>query len=252
VKQGDFVWYELCTTDAAAASAFYAKVVGWSVQDMSAMGHDYHVLGLGERPVVGVMTLPPEQMPPSPVWFGYVGVDDVDAKAAEIKAAGGTIHREPSDIPTIGRFAVVADPQGAVIMLFKGMGDAPAPLEMMATGTVGWHELHTSDWEKAWSFYSSAFGWAKDNAMDMGPMGTYQMFKNGGMAIGGMLTDPRMPVPCWVYYFVVDDIDAGIKRVQDNGGTVVFGPQEVPGGAFIINAKDPLGGSFSLVGMKKS
>ena len=84
-------------------------------------------------------------MPPRPVWFGYIAVDDVDAKAKEIEAAGGGIHKAPEDIPTIGRFAVVSDPQGAVFMLFKGMGEPPPPLGMMQTGSIGWHELHTRD-----------------------------------------------------------------------------------------------------------
>ena len=120
MKQGDFVWYELCTTDPAAAADFYAQVVGWTVKTVGLPGIDYTLACLGDRPVAGIMTLPPEQMPPRPVWFGYIAVDDVDAKAEEIEAAGGRIHKAPQDIPTIGRFAVVADPQGAVFMLFKG------------------------------------------------------------------------------------------------------------------------------------
>ena len=251
MQQGDFIWYELCTADPAAAADFYAQVVGWTVKPSPLPGMDYRLACLGDRPVAGIMTLPPEQMPPRPVWFGYIAVDDVDAKAAEIKAAGGAIHKPPMDIPTIGRFAVVADPQGAVFMLFKGMGEAPPPLAMMQTGSIGWHELHTSDWQKAWSFYAQEFGWTKDVAHDMGPMGTYQIFKASALPIGGMVTDGQSPHPYWLYYFVVDDIDAGLARVQAHGGTLLFGPQEVPGGAWIVNAQDPQGGVFALVGMRK-
>jgi uncharacterized protein len=252
MKQGDFVWYELCTTDLPGAAAFYAQVVGWTVKPSGLPGMDYRLASLGDRPVAGMMTLPPEQMPPHPVWSGYVAVDDVDAKAAEIEAAGGGICRAPEDIPTIGRFAVVTDPQGAVFMLFKGMGEAPPPLAPMGNGTIGWHELHTADWEKAWDFYEKTFGWTKDRAHDMGPMGTYQLFKTSAEAIGGMMTDGRAPRPYWLYYFVVDDIDAGVERVQSHGGTLQFGPQEVPGGAWIIMAQDPQGGMFALVGMKRA
>jgi predicted enzyme related to lactoylglutathione lyase len=252
MKQGDFVWYELCTTDPVAAATFYSKVVGWTVKSSGMPGMDYSLLCLGDRPITGVMTLPPAQMPPRPVWFGYIAADDVDAKANEIEAAGGTIHKAPQDIPTIGRFAVVADPQGAAFMLFKGAGEPPPALAMMQTGSIGWHELHARDGEKAWTFYERMFDWTKDTTLDMGPMGKYQIFRGSAAAIGGMMTDSQSsPHPYWLYYFVVDDIEAGLERIKANGGTVLFGPQEVPGGAWIVNAQDPQGGVFALVGMKK-
>ena len=250
--QGDFVWYELCTPDSAGAAEFYARVVGWNAAKSGVPGIDYTLLQLGDRPVAGIMTLPPEEMPPRPVWCGYVAAADVDAKAAEIVSAGGVVHKPPQDIPAIGRFAVVGDPQGAVFMLFKGEGEPPPPLAMMQSGSIGWHELHASDWEQAWSFYAQTFGWTKDTAHDMGPMGTYQIFTANGRPCGGMVTDPRSPHPYWLYYFVVDDIDAGVERVQAGGGTLLFGPQEVPGGAWVVNAQDPQGGIFALVGMRKA
>ena len=252
MKQGDFVWHELCTTDPAAAAAFYGKVVGWTIRQAGLPGIDYSLACVGDRQIAGIMTLPEAQMPPRPVWFGYIAVDDVDAKAAAIAAAGGTIHKAPADIPSIGRFAVVADPQGAVFMLFKGAGEPPPPLGMMQPGSVGWNELHARDAPAIWPFYEGTFGWSKDTAHDMGPMGIYQLFKASGLPCGGMMTDTQSPrPPYWLYYFVVDDIDAGVERVKANGGAVLFGPQEVPGGAWIINAQDPQGGTFALVGMRK-
>lgn len=250
MKPGDFVWHELCTTDPVAAAEFYSQVVGWTVRDSGLPGIDYRLVCIGDRQVAGIMTLPAEQMPPRPVWIGYIAVDDVDVKAGEIEAAGGSIHKMPQDIPSIGRFAVVADPQGAVFMLFKGLGEASAPLPPMQSGSIGWNELHTSDWEKGWTFYERMFGWIKDTAHDMGALGIYQLFKSSALSIGGMMTDPQAPHPYWLYYFVIDDIDAGLARVEANGGALLFGPQEVPGGAWIINAKDPQGGIFALVGMR--
>jgi predicted enzyme related to lactoylglutathione lyase len=252
MKQGDFVWYELCTTDPVAAADFYCKVIGWTITPSGLPGIDYSLACLGDRHIAGIMTLPPAQMPPRPVWFGYIAADDVDAKAKEIEVAGGTIHKGPQDIPTVGRFAVVSDPRGAAFMLFKGTGEPLPPPTMMQTGTVGWHELHTSDSEKAWTFYERMFGWTKDTAFDMGPMGKYQLFRASADAIGGMMTDTQSsPHPYWLYYFVVDDIDAGLDRLTTNGGTVLFGPREVPGGAWVVNARDPQGGNFALVGMRK-
>src|SRR6516162_7659225 len=109
-----FVWYELMTTDAKAAEDFYRKVVGWKMQDASQPGMAYTLLVAGEVPTAGLMTLPEEACDAGarPAWIGYVGVDDVDAYVGRITKAGGKVQVPPTDIPNIGRFAMVADPQG--------------------------------------------------------------------------------------------------------------------------------------------
>ena len=124
----------------------------------------------------------------------------------------------------------------------------------MKDGGVGWHELMTSDWQKAFDFYGGQFGWMKSTAMDMGPMGTYQLFKpvDGANDIGGMMTLKDTPKPYWLFYFVVSDIDDAVKRVTSHKGTVMMGPMEVPGGAWVIQATDPQGAMFALVGMRKT
>jgi len=242
------VWYELMTNDQDAAEAFYADVVGWKVTDSGMPGMRYTIINAGERPVGGVLEM--AEMPP--LWFGYVGVDDVDAYAKKVTDAGGTVHKGPEDIPNVGRFAVVADPQGAVFVLFKGSNDMPdfAPLPYMTPGTTGWHELHTSDWEAAFAFYSELFRWQKDEAMDMGPMGTYQLFKTDANPVGAMFNSPNIPRPMWLYYFSVPGIDAAQKKLEAGGGKVLNGPMEVPGGMWIVQATDPQGAMFALVGPK--
>jgi hypothetical protein len=184
--------------------------------------------------------------------MGYVGVDDVDAGAAQAKDLGGTVHHAPGDIPGVGRFAVIADPQGAVITLFKGMGEA-APAPAIGTpGTVGWNELYAGEWQAAFAFYEKMFGWTKDQALDMGPMGTYQLFAAGGPAIGGMMTKPPMiPFPYWGYYFNVPAIDAAVARVTGGGGQILNGPMQVPGGQWIVQCMDPQGAAFALVAMQR-
>ena len=140
----DFVWYELMTTDAKAARDFYTKVVGWKPQDAAQPGMDYTLLLSGDAPMAGLMTLPKEACDAGtkPGWIGYVGVSDVDAYAGRVAKAGGAVHVPPTDIPNIGRFAMVADPQGAVFSLFKPLSDMPPPPADPATpGTIGWHEL---------------------------------------------------------------------------------------------------------------
>ena len=117
-----------------------------------------------------------------------------------------------------------------------------------APGRVGWHELLAADWEKAWAFYSELFGWQKADT-DIGAMGTYQLFSAGGQTIGGMFTKPpTVPVPFWLYYFNVGDIDAAVRRVKAGSGQVLNGPIEVPGGSWIVQCTDPQGAIFALVG----
>lgn len=246
---GDFVWYELMTRDTKAAAEFYGAVVGWTSQDTSIPGVNYTTFLTGGHRVAGLMELP-EGAPPC--WIGYIGADDVDASAGKVAELGGVVHRQPDDIPSIGRFAVVADPHGAVFSLFKGTGEMPQ-IPQHADGNVGWHELMAGDLTGAWTFYEQMFGWTKDQAIPMGEMGDYQLFANGGNAIGGMMTKlPSIPAPpYWGFYFNVDGLDAAIERATTRGAKVVNGPMEVPGGAWIVNAMDPQGVFFNLVSMTK-
>ena len=186
-----------------------------------------------------------------PGWIGYVAVDDVDAFAARVAAGGGRVLWPATDIPAIGRFAYVADPQGAVFTLFMPLPGAPAPPEAEATpGRIGWHELHAADREGAFAFYAGLFGWTKTQAIDMGPMGTYQTFAAGGTGMtGGMMRKgDTIPAPCWLYYINVDDIDAAVGRAKASGGRLLQGPHQVPGGSWIAQCLDPQGTLFAMVG----
>lgn len=159
-----FMWYELLTSDVKAAEAFYRQVVGWDAQEMSPPPNPYVTFNTRKGGVAG-LTL--QSRGPGPVWIGYVGVDDVDAYAARVTQAGGTVHTPPADIPGIGRSSMVADPQGAVFVLFKGSapqgpptGDADEP------GYIGWHELMARDGKAAFDFYSRLFGWTATEVYD--------------------------------------------------------------------------------------
>lgn len=244
-----FVWYDLVTTDREAALAFYRHVVGWTAAEAGLPGSDYTILS-ADRPVGGAVTLPPEVASNGgkPGWLGYIGVPDLDGAVERLRGSGGAVHRPASDIPGIGRFAVVADPHGAVFVLFQPASGGSSPAAPMTPGHVGWHELYAGDGPDAFRFYADQFGWAKGDAMDMGPMGTYQIFTAGGPPVGAIMTKPpQVPRPAWGFYFVVPAIDAAVERVKDGGGQVVSGPMEVPGGSWIIGATDPQGANFALV-----
>ena len=253
-SQGRFVWYELMTTDTGAAKAFYGKVVGWGTQDMPMPDMTYTMFLAGETPMGGLMDLPEasRKMGVPPNWMGYVAVNDVDASAAQAKRLGGTVNVPPTDIPDVGRFSVISDPQGSVLALFKALTAAPdQPPAPGTPGRVGWHELLAVDRETAFAFYSELFGWQKSDAIDMGPMGTYQLFSTGGQVIGGMFNKPpAIPAPFWLYYVNVGDIDAATDRVKAGGGQILNGPMEVPGGDWIIQGMDPQHAMFALVGKR--
>ena len=195
------------------------------------------------------MPEPMRAMSAKPVWLGYVGVDDVDKIAALATAKGAMVRKPPTDIPNVGRFAVLTDPQGALIALFKSHGSDSASLPQLRNpGHGGWHELAAPNAQDSFAFYSSLFGWTKAEAIDMGPMGTYQLFAHNGVPIGGMMTCPQSQTPTgWTYYFNVRDIKDTLARINEAGGTVQMGPQEVPGGSWIIQGQDPQGGRFAVV-----
>ena len=250
-----FVWHDLMTTDTAAAKAFYAQVLGWSMQAFP--GNDeYTVVSAGSTGVGGIMAIPAAAAARGApaCWQGYIAVPDVDAFAARVQAKGGACIQAPQDIPQVGRFAVVADLHGAVFILFKPQGqEAMEPAATGTPGTVGWNELHAGNGTAAFDWYADLFVWTQVRDMDMGPMGVYRIFATGGAdGVGGMMTKmPEAPQPFWAYYFNVDALDAALERVKAGGGKVLNGPMEVPGPMYVANCQDPQGAWFSLVAPKR-
>jgi predicted enzyme related to lactoylglutathione lyase len=180
-------------------------------------------------------------------WLGYVTVPDTDATLAQATRRGAKTHMGPIDIPEVGRIAVIGDPQGAAITLFTPTPGGEPPAE----GVVSWHELATDDWKKAWDFYQELFGWQKGEAMDMGPMGIYQIFTIDGTPSGAMFNrPPQIPVSNWLYYFRVTDLDETVAKTNSNGGKILNGPMDVPGGR-IAQCMDPQGAAFAVHWIKE-
>jgi len=250
---GRFAWYELMTTDIAAARAFYTEVVGWDAQDASTPDLAYSLFTAGSDQICGLMELPEDarKMGATPRWMAYVGVDSVDATAKRIKRLGGAVYVPATDT-NIGRIAVVADPQAAILALVEGL----KPGQQQSTGQggsghVGWHELLAADRHEAFTFYHELFGWQRAEA-DAGPSDKYQLFVAGGQTIGGIRTKPAVePIPFWLSYFDTDDIDAAGKRVEAGGGEIFEGPFELPDGSWIVRCTDPQGATFALQGKRR-
>ena len=250
-----FVWVELMTGDLPAATAFYTRVVGWNTRPAGTPGMDYTLLTTGDAQVAGMMETPAalKAIGAPSMWSGYIAVDDVDAMEARVLQAGGKVLRPAEDIPGIGRFAVVADPQGASFMLFKPTpAEAPPALPTPgAIGTTSWRELRAMDGAAVFDFYASLFGWTRGEAHSIGDMGTYQVFEIDGVPAGGIVTkEAAAPGPGWRYYFSVDAIDAAAQRVTAHGGTIEMAPV-LAGGGWILHARDPQGAVFSLASMTK-
>ncbi|WP_439373597.1 VOC family protein [Bradyrhizobium sp. DASA03120] len=233
-----------------AAAAFYGKVVGWAVNDATTPELAYTVLAAGDAPVAGLMALPEEgvRLGATPRWVGYVAVDDLDAKAAQVHRLGGAVLVSPTD-SNIGRISVVADPEGATFALVTELAyGQQQPGKLNEPGRVGWHELLAVDGNGIFPFYGNLLGWQKVRA-ESDPADLYELFSVAGQTIGGMLTKlPSVPQPCWLFYFDVDDIGAAAGRVHAGGGRVLQGPIELPDGCWIVRCADPQGALFALQG----
>lgn len=249
-------WFEIHSAKGKLPEieAFYAKVFGWQITDAGMEGYAYHLANHGGDMIAG-MCEPMDETPP--FWTIYFDVDDVDAAAAKIQTLGGKVLYPPTDIPGTGRFAAAADPQGAVFSILQPAAmDPQPPVESGAWNQQkeshgNWVELMSTDPAAGFEFYAELFGWTKSDAMDMGEMGTYQLFAWQGTQIGGMMGLGNAPVPCWLPYFGVNGVSAAMDRITQAGGTVVHGPTEVPGPAFIAVAHDPQGAHFAIVGPKE-
>ncbi len=249
VPRGRFVWHELMTTEPDAAQGFYASVVGWGSTNWD-QDPSYRLLTMQGAPMAGLLRLPDEARASGapPHWLTYIAVPDVEAAVSRATGAGASVYVQPQDVPSVGRFAVLADPQGAVFAVFRPAQSGGS--EELTLGDFSWHELATTNWQAAWEFYTALFGWEFDSSFDMGTAGTYWMFRSAGgkRPVGGMYTKPpEMQAPAhWLPYILVPSVERTLEAVHRHGGQVLNGPMEVPGGDWIAQCLDPQGGVFAI------
>lgn len=251
-RQGEIIWYELMTRDAAKASAFYGAVVGWQVGEPVPGGPDYRMIAAADGNAGGMLQLDAAMLAAgaSPTWLAYFGVDDVDASVAGILAEGGKVLVPAWDAAGVGRIAMLTDPQGVPFYVMRGAteGATSTVYQRHGLGHVGWNELYAPDAEGALGFYHRQFGLTRLDGMPMGELGEYSMIGHaGGEPTGGVMRCPPGARPGWTFYFRVDDVAAAKDRVEAAGGTVLNGPMEVPGGERVLQAADPDGALFGLV-----
>ncbi len=245
---GKFVWFEHVSKGARKAQEFYGAVLGWKTAPFPMGSATYDMICAGDTldTMIGGYATPTSDRQPSH-WIAYVSVEDVDATAKAATASGGKVVEPPSEVPTVGRRVRIADPQGAEICAFKNASGDPEDTPTTPHGRWLWNELHTTDPTKALAFYEKVIGFTH-RSMDMGPGGTYHIVGRGGLDRGGVTGNLESGVkPHWLPYVAVDDSDATLARAKKQGGTVHFGPEDIPGvGRFGVLA-DPTGAVLAVM-----
>lgn len=248
---GSFCWIELNTSDPAAAKKFYSGLFNWEAEDMPA-GPDmvYTMLKVRGLEVGAMCGLQPEQkahgVPPH--WMTYVAVESADDAAKKAASLGGTVMAGAFDVMDVGRMAIIQDPQGATFCVWQAKAHIGAKL-VGETGTFGWDELWTTDRKAAVEFYKGLFGWGAKEG-DMGGMGVYTEWQNGGQSIGGMMEMPpemgKVP-PNWLPYFMVEDCNSTADKAAASGGKVSVPPTDIPNVGRFSVIQDPQGAAFAII-----
>ncbi|MBU6267416.1 MAG: VOC family protein [Sphingomonadales bacterium] len=255
---GSWIWYELMTTDAAGAKAFYDAVVGWNIELGTEPPMHYGALYNADGTMTGgLLPLTDEMLAGGarPGWVGYIAVDDVDAATASIQQAGGQVLMPKTTIE-VGSFALVTDCCGTAFYVMTpqmpdGATEGSTAYSATLPGRCSWNELWSANAESAQAFYTGQFGWTLPEPMDMGPMGKYQFIAHDGAQMGAICQKPEQaPASVWNFYFRVPSIDAAKATAEANGGRVIMAPHQVPTGDWIIQGIDPQGAMFALVGGK--
>ncbi len=241
---GKFVWHTLVTRDVAAAKKFYGQLLGWTHADQDmGPGGKYTLFRVDGKDVGGARSGEPG-MPSH--WAAYPLVESVNGVADRAPALGGKVLVPPTDIPGVGRFAVVADPQGATFAAFESGPNAPQEEvdTPPAVGAFCWDELHTTDPDAATAFYAKLLGYTTQTH-DMGPAGSYTMLRRGDKERGGMMKS-AMNASFWLSYVLVANVDATTDKARGLGATVIVEPRDIPGFGRFSVLTDPTGASIAL------
>lgn len=243
-EPGTFCWVGLATTDPASARSFYASLFGWQAEDPTDEADAYSVLMLRGK-VVAVLyrqTAMARAADVAPHWTSFISVDDADASAARARELGGTLPRDPFDVPGAGRIATVRDPVGAIVTLWEPRGSIGAELVNDA-GAFCWNELATSDPDRARSFYGDLLGWE----YELSP-GGYATILNAGVRNGGIrgLGEREHELgeaPNWTPYFTVASADDAARTTERAGGSILLPPKDFERERIGLLA-DPQGAAF--------
>ncbi|MEU3654080.1 VOC family protein [Streptomyces sp. NPDC032161] len=238
-------WVELSTSDVPAAKSFYSAVLGWrSETDPRPEAGGYTVAHLGDARVAA---LSPTYQPEQPTaWTVSFATGDTDAAVEQVKSAGGSLLVGPLDVFDEGRFAVVADPSGAVFSLWQARAFAGFE-RLNAPGALGWVELITHEAEPALAFYPEVLGWAVNTASEKNPRWSLAGKDFGGLVV---MDDAFAAYRSanWLPYFGVADVDTAAATAQGAGGELLAPPTSVREGPRTAVVRDPQGAAFGIHG----
>jgi hypothetical protein len=242
-RNGRFVWHDLVSKDTKTATKFYTQLFGWKAKEH---GPDYTMIEVDGREIGGFVHLNEDHAPAH--WVGYVTVENVDATVDRARSLGAKVFCPPRDIPNVGRFAILGDPQGAVLSPITLTTFPPEPTGLPPAGTFCWNELVTDDVAAAETFYVALYGWTTKK-MEMGPAGTYTIFERGDKHAGGLMKKPETAKdtpPHWLHYVAVANVDTIVAKAEGLGAKVFVAPQDIPNiGRFAI-LQDPVGAVFAV------
>jgi len=237
--QGAFAWFELRTPNAQKSAAFYAEVVGWKTETMSIGPMTTTLFSNGHKTVAHM-----DACEGASSFVSYVAVDDVDAAAKRVSAAGGKLHGAPVDIPTVGRMLEVEDPDGAHFFLYKAEGDGEG--QPKAPGGFHWNELWARNEKKAIAFLTSVLGYSvKESPM---PDFMYHVLLRGETELAGVMPAFDKSAPSsWVPYIHVTDTVAAQARALKLGARPLGEVMTVPNVGTMAVMVDPLGACFAVM-----
>jgi predicted enzyme related to lactoylglutathione lyase len=243
---GTFSWTDLTTTDQEAAKKFYGELFGWeAVDNPVGDGMVYSMMRLDGKDVAAISPQPEQQRDAGapPAWNSYITVESADDALEKAKGLGATVHAPAFDVMDVGRMGVVQDPQGAFFLVWEPKKHIGASL-VNAPGAMSWNELASPDLDASAEFYRELFGWQVElfEGMEM----PYMTIKNSeGHNNGGMRAAAENEPPYWLVYFGIEDIDAGLSKATDLGGTKLLGPMDIGMGKIGV-LQDPQGAVFAL------
>lgn len=245
---GAFSWTDLTTPDQKAAKAFYTDLFGWEADDRPVSeGVVYSMMILDGKEVAAISPQPQQQRDAGapPAWNSYITVDSANETLTRAEQHGATIHAPAFDVFDLGRMGVVRDPQGAFFLVWEPKRQIGAGL-VNAPGALSWNELASPDLDGSAAFYGELFGWTTDPLPDS-PM-PYLIIQNSDGRTNGSMR-PVMPPgspPFWLVYFGFEDLEEGLGKVADSGGTTLMEPMDIGPGGRIAIAQDPQGAVFAL------
>jgi len=242
---GKFVWHNLVTPDAARARMFYGELFGWTfdVQD----GGKYSTVYYEGRNLGGILQASGDGAPKSGVWLSAVSTADIDRALERAELGGAKQLDAVTELPNVGRLAVITDPEGAVIQLLESSNGDPPDTEPRVH-TWLWRELISNDPPRAAMFYAGVFGYALERVADSGTgLESYFVLGTADAPRAGIFENPfEQTRPTWIPYVRVDDPGAIVERVTELGGSVVVAPRPELRNGTLALILDPTGAPIAL------